>query len=301
MDETLFTVFEVDLQKDLQMLLAQFKGIQKIYLFGSRAYKTNSTRSDIDIYLITKNIIAPSELDRFIDEHEYLDIFTGTNKCISSCSTNALIVKKGFKSLSKQLDAVLLWSSKQGFINSDYYIHEVFKKQRHLKTGRDGRSQNFLTLKSKLNHRLLKKECQYYIQESLVDYENMAYTSSVSMIGLACETLINSLVNGCSKKYSNDNPGFDWANTYTPQPRPSAKNKLDGLMQYFKDERVFFENNNFAKLNELIVAFDVIRNYRNDADHPNQYVFQPGQIDLLYGGLSLYLEKILLLIKFLPK
>ena len=72
-------------------------------------------------------------------------------------------------------------------------------------------------------------------------------------------------------------------------------------MQYFKDERVFFENNNFAKLNELIVAFDVIRNYRNDADYPNQYVFQPGQIDLLYGGLSLYLEKILLLIKFLPK
>ena len=54
-DEVITTTEIIDLKDIIDELVKGFPQITDIYLFGSRAYKTNSTRSDIDlIYLVTR-------------------------------------------------------------------------------------------------------------------------------------------------------------------------------------------------------------------------------------------------------
>ena len=45
----------IDLKKNIDELTKLFH-IEKIYLFGSRAYGTNSTRSDIDLTILALDV-----------------------------------------------------------------------------------------------------------------------------------------------------------------------------------------------------------------------------------------------------
>ena len=46
------TFLKVDLKDLIQMLSQQFPNVESIHLFGSRAYQTNSKRSDIDLLIL---------------------------------------------------------------------------------------------------------------------------------------------------------------------------------------------------------------------------------------------------------
>lgn len=54
--------------KIIDDLIVHHPKIQSIYLFGSRAYRTNSMRSDIDILVITEGILAMSDVNSWLHD-----------------------------------------------------------------------------------------------------------------------------------------------------------------------------------------------------------------------------------------
>ena len=288
---------KVNLKDDISELQNRFSSISKIYLFGSRAYKTNSTRSDIDLIIVADKQIPTSDLQVFRETHKYLDLFVGDNSSVLSIANGACIRKRGLKSLIKQLDAVLLWSKKHGFANECYLEQFVFEAQQFFDSAMPYPKQ-FISLKSKLNNPLLSPECQFYFQESLVDFVNECFLSSVAMFGLACECMIDDLSCKCTNKYQADEPSKTWRHEYS-NDSDTAKSKLLGLEKYFVDYKRDFRGYGFTELDISIRAFDVVRNYRNNADHPLGYTFTYDDCCLMFMAMSIHIDKILNLIDYL--
>lgn len=291
-----FQIASKDLKVDIDFFVSNYPKIKSIYLFGSRAYKTNSTRSDIDIIIFSDEPIPARFINTYHSTHEYLDIFTGDKNSIVSSINGSRIYKRGWKKLISQLDAIELWNNKEKHKNVDYYKQEIFQNQRFIDSVRPT-TEGLSSFKKKINI-ISNDECLVYFNESMIDYHHGCLTSCVSMIGLACEMLIESLVTPCEKKYAIDNPGRIWINTYA-NGQKTAKSRLIGLEEYFKAEKSFFESHGHKKLQEMLVSFDVIRNYRNNADHPSQYMFEKGECDQLYASISIHLEKIVKLTQFM--
>lgn len=288
----------VNLKNDIEKLTKCFPEITKIYLFGSRAYKTNSSRSDIDLIVMSSTGIPDVNLISFRIEknYQYLDIFVGDNKSISSVANGARIHKRGIKSLVKQLDAVLLWT-KKGFKNIDYLIQYVFEGQQFFDSARPY-PKEFISLKEKINNPKLPPESQFCFQESLVNFVNECFLSSVAMFGLACECLINELAEKCSNKYLSDGHSEGWINHYAGG-RNTSKAKVLGLEQYFKDYNNYFKDQGFTELDNSMRAFDVVRNYRNNADHPLGYTFHYDDCCFMFSAMSIHIDKILDVIEYL--
>ncbi len=273
------TTYTIDLMNDISELINKFSNIKEIYLFGSRAYRTNSTRSDIDLIVFSDELIPPASINEFHKEHLYLDIFVGNNIAITSSINGSLITKRGDKDLVEQLDAVLLWSSEKGFENKEYCCQTIFSGQNFfgsLHPFDDG----FLEFKRKINRPMLGNECLFFFQESMVDFVNKCYFSCMSMIGLACECIVDKLVETCSNKYLSETSG-NFIQDYCHN-RESAKTKIHGLDDYFKAEKSFFDGLNFKELDEKMSMFNIIRKYRNNADHPLGYKFDRKDCDRVY-------------------
>lgn len=92
--------------------------VQKIYLFGSRAYNTGSLRSDIDLLVITSKQISFASINEWLhDEYPPVDLFLtcdGQNYAISVVNGSCLRQRTDV-SLVEQLDAIELWSLDNDF------------------------------------------------------------------------------------------------------------------------------------------------------------------------------------------
>lgn len=114
-------VISVNLHDEINKIIGQFTEIEKIYLFGSRAYKTNSLRSDIDLLLYSQQPLAlhafPELCHKSIDLFETIDF-----KQASSYSNNSkLYLRNNYSSILEQIDAILLWDNENNF-NRDNII-----------------------------------------------------------------------------------------------------------------------------------------------------------------------------------
>lgn len=285
----------INLKENIDELTNQFS-IDKIYLFGSRAYGTNSTRSDIDLIIVGENIPSVSII-QYHDSNECLDIFIGSHKSIHSPVTGAVIEKRGILSIYKQLDAKLLWSKTGGYIkeNEKYLIQNIYLNQSFLASAIPY-SEEFLNLKREINNPDISSECQIYLNESLASYSNNCYTACVAMLGCAYECIINELIDACEKRNAIEEP------TYTTfgsdiKSKTKAKQRMEAIKQYLERDKRFYRNLGFDKIEETFNMFDLIRQYRNNADHPSNFQFKKEDCEVLFAGTSLHLKKIIKLIK----
>lgn len=105
-----------DIKNSIDYLLKKCTHIEEIYLFGSRAYKTGSLRSDIDILVYAPKGLGESEIPtKFIESYNPIDLFLTTNKMSASSITNGSNISSAKKDIHKKLDAIKLWSSASGF------------------------------------------------------------------------------------------------------------------------------------------------------------------------------------------
>lgn len=105
---------EVNL-KDLISPITMIRGVEQIYLFGSRSYKTGSPRSDIDLLVYAPTGIKESEISSIISNERALDIFeTMDNRIARSFANDSRLIRDD---LIKVLDAKLLWSKDEQFNN----------------------------------------------------------------------------------------------------------------------------------------------------------------------------------------
>ena len=113
---------EFDLTQFCEAAGRQFP-IDAIYLFGSRRFKTDSVRSDIDLMFETSKHIRPALIRTFIDKHcKALDIFLLFNGKATSAANEGYICGKNNGDLLKQSNAVKLWSREKG-LEEENSIH----------------------------------------------------------------------------------------------------------------------------------------------------------------------------------
>lgn len=122
-DNTDFLVW--NLRDIINSLIEKYSEINQIFLFGSRAYRTESYRSDIDLLAICKEPIAIADINSWLhDEYPPVDLFLSTDSITAYSVVNGSKIfyrsdnKKGFKDLIDQIDAISLWDLKDGFNNS---------------------------------------------------------------------------------------------------------------------------------------------------------------------------------------
>ena len=116
-----------DLHEIVSAITGHHPEIIKMYLFGSRAYKTNSFRSDIDILAITDSIpISDVEVNSWLhEEYPPVDLFCSYDSQVARSVINGSCIHyrkdndRGYCNLSDQLDARLLWDKRNGF-SSDF-------------------------------------------------------------------------------------------------------------------------------------------------------------------------------------
>lgn len=102
----------------LENLLKSRPQIEALYLFGSRAYKTGSLRSDCDILVQVHDLenLRPDDLRDFVEEVcDALDLFILRGQTATSCINNSFISAGSQVELIEKLDSVLLWNKDTGF------------------------------------------------------------------------------------------------------------------------------------------------------------------------------------------
>jgi len=107
----------------LEELVSQQPNLEEIYLFGSRAYKTGSLRSDCDLLLKVsdKGHVKGFELTDFADARcPALDFFLASEGKATSCANHSFVQAASFPDLVKKLDAIPLWSRRHGFAQFEF-------------------------------------------------------------------------------------------------------------------------------------------------------------------------------------
>jgi predicted nucleotidyltransferase len=108
------------LKKIVKQLTSEFPAIKDLYLFGSRAYKTRSPRSDIDILVVASKHIRPNELRQFSQRHcPALDLFLVDSDKAVSCMNESFVKGTSFNNMVRELDAIHFWSRAKGFHEVD--------------------------------------------------------------------------------------------------------------------------------------------------------------------------------------
>lgn len=115
-----------NLKNFLSKLVIKFPTINSCYLFGSRAYKTGSLRSDIDVLVYTEKPLKQAQVTRFCECYKPIDLFeTSDNITAKSLTNGSAIYDK--ENLIEKLDAILLWERGNGFKNDSFHKHEILK------------------------------------------------------------------------------------------------------------------------------------------------------------------------------
>lgn len=114
---------EWDLEEIIEELTKRYPAINQVYLFGSRAYQTNSLRSDIDLLAFTNGkVLIDADVNSWLPfRFEAVDLFWSHDGKLARSSANGSIIQfrendpKEYKNLPDQLDAILIWDKVQGF------------------------------------------------------------------------------------------------------------------------------------------------------------------------------------------
>lgn len=111
-----------NLKSLLEAIIIEQPGIREIYLFGSRAYRTCSTRSDCDLLLkMDKSHVQSYRFQDFADENcPALDFFIAEEGKAVSCANHSFVQAASFAELVKKLDAIQLWSREGGFTQFEF-------------------------------------------------------------------------------------------------------------------------------------------------------------------------------------
>jgi predicted nucleotidyltransferase len=106
---------EWNLKEIISVLSKAFPVIQEVFLFGSRAFKTGSYRSDIDLLIILEKPIAGVRLLEWVEQnYEAVDIFKSLdNKYADSVVNGSHIQAK--ENLAVEIKAVKLWDKANAF------------------------------------------------------------------------------------------------------------------------------------------------------------------------------------------
>jgi predicted nucleotidyltransferase len=102
----------------LDALVKREPSIAELWMFGSRAYGTQSLRSDVDILVRVKEngFVKSSVLRDFaLAECRALDFFIVQGGRAVSCMNDSYVSAGCFEELATKLDALLLWSDQGGF------------------------------------------------------------------------------------------------------------------------------------------------------------------------------------------
>lgn len=106
---------EFDLAALSEDLAAEIPQVSELYLFGSRAGGTKSTRSDADVLVVASSYIQPQKLRKFSAEHcKALDLFLVDDSKATSSQNESYIVASNFAELVSTLGAVKIWSREHG-------------------------------------------------------------------------------------------------------------------------------------------------------------------------------------------
>jgi hypothetical protein len=105
-----------NLQEIVRALNSRIDGIKAVYLFGSRAYRTNSFRSDIDLLVVVEQAIARAAIAPWVHENfNPVDLFETFDCARATSLMNGSSVVAEDGDLVRRLDAVLLWSRERDF------------------------------------------------------------------------------------------------------------------------------------------------------------------------------------------
>ena len=106
---------EYDLATLSEDLAQKIPEITELYLFGSRARGTKSTRSDADVLVISSGYIKPKQLREFSAEHcDALDLFIVEGGKAVSSQNESFIEADDFPELIQLLGATKIWSRSSG-------------------------------------------------------------------------------------------------------------------------------------------------------------------------------------------
>ena len=106
---------EYDLAKLAEDLAGAFPSINELYLFGSRARNTKSTRSDADVLVVADEYIKPQQLREFSSKNcKALDLFIVEGSKATSSQNESFIEAENFQGLLALLGAVKIWSRAEG-------------------------------------------------------------------------------------------------------------------------------------------------------------------------------------------
>ncbi|MBD1870850.1 nucleotidyltransferase domain-containing protein [Cyanobacteria bacterium FACHB-471] len=107
---------------NLKLLLSELVdeqvSIAELWMFGSRAYGTQSLRSDCDILVRVKQgeyVKASALRDFALTQCRALDFFIAEGGRAISCMNDSYVWADAFEELVEKLDALLLWSAQDGF------------------------------------------------------------------------------------------------------------------------------------------------------------------------------------------
>ena len=106
---------DIDLGNISDKLNEEFPQIKKIYLFGSRRYKTKSNRSDIDLLIEFNDHVKQKDIFEFSEKlSTALDIFKLENGKATSFHNDSFIEFNDNDELLQSINAVEIWNNKDG-------------------------------------------------------------------------------------------------------------------------------------------------------------------------------------------
>ena len=295
-----------NLKDIIRDMTKELLNVKSVYLFGSRGYKTNSYRSDIDLLVEFDGAPPMAKLLAFQTKYPPIDVFMNmVNTAISSANGSAIILREGqHKTLFEQLDAIKLWDSQKGFAqeNSEYFVQETIANAEFPPS-------LFVDTKSVDVIRKVLKEPQvtssqkHYLREAISCYYHECYLGFISMMGTFYEDLLFCLADKYSArvqaKYSDL---FDDYESHVLSPKVSSKNRLESLYNFIEsNDKNYFTSNGLSSNIDLYAAFDIIRKYRNEVDHPDPIseTFDKSFCDLQINTFERYVPSIYKAIRLL--
>lgn len=110
-----------DLKEIIGDIVSKHSSVEKIYIFGSRAHKTNSRRSDIDLLVhFNEGIDNNSILEWVREKYPPVDIFKTYDLRIAESIVNTSVLSsKTSEDLNDYINAILLWD-KENELNEQF-------------------------------------------------------------------------------------------------------------------------------------------------------------------------------------
>ncbi len=253
-------------------IFCEFPNLTSVFLFGSRAYKTNSKRSDIDLLVKFEGTYDSSKLRNIQEKYKPLDLFVNHgNMAMSLANNSAVHLRDENDTLENQLDAIKIWTKDGDFSEyKDYFIQETLVGVNWTKSYIPpsisyNMFRNVIVSNSFSNLEIM------HLEEAIKCYSLECWLSFISMIGVFYEELLIELCVAYKRRVISHFPS-DLANyeSRVINARISS-DRLNNFIDFLinKGENNFLKSNGINSINDLHNCFDVIRKYRNNVDHPD--------------------------------